>query len=268
MISLSRIYKSAQLKPAEKKIISNNHKIPSVEKIHEDNQQEKNEELNEKVEQIILEAEEKAKEIINKSKEEANQLLEEEKEKIEKWWAEKREEDKSIIQEIKENGFQEGFDTGFNQGKEQAEKEYEALIHQAKSILEEAYQTKENIIQEAEPNIIELASLVAEKIINKELELDKEIIVHITKEALRKTKEVDKISIYVSPSEISYIQNAREELLMEQNGQVELMIFPDSSIEAGGCIVKTSYGTLDAKIDTQLEEVRNILYDISGRRNQ
>jgi len=60
----------------------------------------------------------------------------------------------------------------------------------------------------------------------------------------------------------------REELLKGLNGQVELMIFPDSLIIDDGCIIKTLSGTLDAKIDTQLEEIKKNIIDIASRKNE
>ena len=215
---------------------------------------------------IIQDVDREAQRLIQQAKEQAAEMLKDENEKIEEWWSNKRKEDAILQEEAKSNGFEEGFKTGFKKAEKEAEEKYRELIQNAKNLLEESYILKEQIIQDSENEIIELSITIAKKIINRELELDPDIVQNITREILKNIKESEKISIFVNPRYFSYLQIAREELSAELNGQVELSIFPDPSIENGGCIIKTSSGTLDAKIDTQLEEIKNTLLEITGRR--
>ncbi len=216
------------------------------------------------IKKLIIDAKEEAALIIQQAKKQSKEIIEKEKSNISNWWDEKRAEDCSIIERVKKEGYNEGFSEGKIRAEDEANQQFQSMIKQAKKILEESYIIKEQIIQESELSIIDISIKIAEKIIIKEMEIDKNIIKLITKEALKNINEFDKISIFVNPEHFPFLQTARGDLLDGLNGQVELMIYPDSSIIIGGCIIKTSTGTLDAKIDTQLGEVKQALYDIMG----
>ncbi len=267
---MSKIYKSINFNN-EKKLIT--HSIDDLFEISENiennvniiNIDDDNSENDMEKRKLIMEAKQEAEKIIRQAKKQADEIIEKEKNNINKWWDDKRAEDLNIIEEVKKDGYKDGYSEGKIIAEDDMKQQYQSKIEQAQKILEESYKIKEQIIQEAELPIIETSIEIAEKIIKKEMETDKNIIKLIAKEALKNVNEFEKISIYINPEYFSYVHSAREDLLRELNGQVELMIYPDPSINDGGCIIRTSTGTLDAKIDTQLEEIKQALYDIAGR---
>jgi flagellar assembly protein FliH len=62
-----------------------------------------------------------------------------------------------------------------------------------------------------------------------------------------------------------YIQDARDELVLHVDSQAELQIIPDSSVTDMGCVVRSSFGSIDARIDTQLQEIKHALRQIALR---
>lgn len=262
---MSKLFKSVQLNPQDKKEILHNIPIPSIKPDIEENIPEDQAAATEVKEQIVKDAQEIADRIIQEAKNQVKELEEKERNRIEEWWNKKREEDLQASKEAKLNGYQEGYKEGWNKAKENLENQYHDKFSEIQQIIEESYKIKEELIYESELKIIELSLAVAEKIIFKEIEFDPDIIKTMTKEALKNIKEFEKISIHVHPQHFAYLQSAREELMMELNGQIELSIFPDPALEFGGCVIKTSNGTLDAKIDTQLEEIKALLFDLLAR---
>jgi len=271
---LSKIFKSVAFDREKKKIIS--RKIDPVKAAKEQESFQRDDEA-QLIEQeqlqvknkILQDAEETANKMIEAAKEKAAALLEEEQKKVEEWWKKKRDEDAAIVNEVKQIGYQEGYEKGRIQAEQEMKQRYEQIIVQAKQLLEESYQLKEQMIQEAELKIIDLSLAVAEKIMAKEMEINPDAIKGMVREALHHIKEHEKISIHVHPDHFSYLQLAKDDLKMDLNIQTELLIFPDSSIHQGGCMIKTSYGTLDAKIDTQLEELKQTLVEvIGGEKNE
>lgn len=265
-MSLSSVYKEFKVNSKGKKVIVYPQLI-SDENIAEESRLDINtlsSEFDDDTEQINNMKEE-AKRIVQEANQQAEEMILEKKQEIDTWWEQKRLEDKQITEDIKKKGYE----LGYVEGKESAEKElnqqYQSILEQANSILKEAYEAKEQIIQDSEPIIIDLSMKIAEKIIKKELDSDVEIIKNITVEALKNVKEFEKISIYVNPNDFIYLNGEREELLKNLNGQVDLMVYPDSSILNNGCIIKTTTGTLDARIDTQLEQIKHLLVELAGR---
>ncbi|WP_339063326.1 FliH/SctL family protein [Tepidibacillus marianensis] len=268
---MSRIYKSVDpLDQYEIKIIS--FSFPLQQKIDSEVSASTNNLLNFNKEhliatnQVIQDAEETAKRIIEQAKQKAEEIQQKTISDINCWW--EQEKHKLIIQEeeASNRGLQSGYEKGYHQGLQEAKEKQQDLVQQAAQILKEAYVLKEQIVQEAEPTIIDLSMTVAKKIILREIDSDPDIVKRITIETLKKTKEFEQIMINVDPNYFAYIQSARDELLMELNGNVELSIFPDSSIQDAGIMIKTSQGTLDARIDTQLEELKQVLLEVISRR--
>lgn len=266
-MSLSKLYKNIKVNGKGKIIIgcpelTIDRDIDSEKSISE---LQKNETLSLEKNEQILKAESEAARIIIEAKQQAQDMYDEKKTEIDTWWQKKRIEDEKIIKSAKK----EGFELGYSEGKENAEnklnQQYQSILNQANDILRETYEIKDQIVEESEPIIIELGLKIAEKVIKKELASDEEIIKFITLEALKNIKEFEKILIYVNPNDFTYLNSVREELCKNLNAQVDLQIYPDRSIDDKGCIIKTTSGALDARIDTQLEQLRQLLCEIAGR---
>ncbi len=85
------------------------------------------------------------------------------------------------------------------------------------------------------------------------------------RKVLARRREKGMIALCVSPSQFSYIQDARDELLLHIDSQAELQIIPDGSVQDHGCVIRSSFGSIDARIDTQLNEIKQALQDLAIR---
>ncbi|MNG37780.1 flagellar assembly protein H [compost metagenome] len=50
---------------------------------------------------------------------------------------------------------------------------------------------------------------------------------------------------------------------MAVDSQAELQILPDSTVKDHGCVIRSSFGSIDARIDTQLAEIKKELIRIA-----
>lgn len=266
MTSLSKIHKAYKTIESEKKVIAISYRAPinNDSLVIEDEETDNKIVAEEEVHEAVVEAEKLAQDIIAKAEVEAARLIDDEKKKIEAWWESKRVEDNEIVELAKKEGYSAGYIAGSEQAEKELKEQYNGHLLNAQTLLQEAYKIKEEIIQESEEDIIHLSLLIAEKIINREIEQDPNIITELTKEILRSTKEIEHVSIFVNPDYYIYLYNAREDLSKGLNGRVQLLVYPDPSIESVGVVIKTTFETIDAKIDTQLEEVKKILLELSG----
>lgn len=55
----------------------------------------------------------------------------------------------------------------------------------------------------------------------------------------------------------------REELSFAIDSQAELKILPDASVKDRGCVIRSAYGSVDARIDTQLTEIKKELIRVA-----
>jgi len=256
------------IKPSQYEEIGENKKIVFTQivdmnkNILEDNVEQTNNFNKEIGEKIINEAENKAKKIIEEAEYTIKLLYLETENKIKDLWLKVDEDKKKIFEDAKENGYKEGYSKGLELAKKEVMEEYQEKILQANNLLTNAYQEKEKIINEAEPFIIELSLEIAKKIINKTIEQDNHFVLNIVKNALTKVHQFGLINIYVSPDYYGILINARENLLQNKLGIREIRIIPDSSINDAGCVIESEFGTVDATVTTQLEEIKNAINEL------
>jgi flagellar assembly protein FliH len=178
---------------------------------------------------------------------------------LEEW--RKQEEERFLLQleEQKRLGYEEGYQLGIEDGTSFAQQQYQTQLQKAASVLEQAFQEKASIIQEAEPFVIELTTEIAKKVLQQELKTHPESLIHLIKETLSSVYETSSLSIGVAPEDFSFVQKQREQLMAIDSGHIEVKVIPDYSIEQGGCVIRTSSGSIDARIDVQLSEIKKVL---------
>jgi flagellar assembly protein FliH len=213
--------------------------------------------------QILRDAESVAEDQIKQAIDESSALREAAQGDIEEWWQERRSMDLQAEEEARQAGMEKGFQQGLEQAEAQVLQQYENLLAEAKAVLEQAYDMKRQIIQESEPFLVELATAIAGKIVQQELSLNPEWIIGMTRSVLARKREKGTITLCVSPNQFAYIRDARDELMLAVDSQAELEILPDSTVGEAGCVVRTAFGSVDARVDTQLKEIKLALQQLS-----
>jgi len=214
-----------------------------------------------KADQILIEAEKQAAEIIEKAKQTAQELEMQTSEKISQWWTENEAKLEATAQDAMERGFQEGYEQGIVAAEEQVQRDFASKTEQVQQLLLQAYEEKQTIISEAEPFLLELSTVIAEQIIKQELESAPEKFVELIKQHILRFKEKDSITICVHPEDFEFIQSQRSHLISVVNGETEIKIIPDHSVSVKGCIIRTAFGSVDARIDTQVEEIKKAILE-------
>ncbi|MHC0038139.1 FliH/SctL family protein [Pseudoneobacillus sp. C159] len=211
--------------------------------------------------QIIQEAQLKAREIIKEAEQRASLIIDDTEEKASMWWKENEQRLENLSQEAKDKGFQEGLNIGKKEAEEKINQEYKQKIEEVQALLEHAYKQKETIILEAEPFLLELSYAISSQIIKQELESYPDKFMELIKQHILRFKEKEFITVCVHPEDFDFIQSQRALLLAVVNGETEIKIIPDHSVSPKGCIIRTAYGSIDARIDTQIEEIKKVIQE-------
>ncbi|MEK4510307.1 FliH/SctL family protein [Paenibacillus sp. FSL K6-2524] len=213
--------------------------------------------------QMLSDAKDFAERQVREASEQSERLLAEAKEQIETWWQERRVQDEDLIEALKSEGFSQGYEEGKVQAEQTLQNKINVMMAEATAVLEEAHIEKGRIIQEAEPFLVELSCAIAEKIIDKQLDLEPEYTLELIKGNLSRKREQGLLTLCVSPSHFAFVQAAREELSLAIDSQAELQILPDPTVKDRGCVIRSSFGSVDARVDTQLSEIKKELLRIS-----
>lgn len=190
------------------------------------------------IKQRVLSAYDEAKEIVARARQEAARIRSDAGETIQRAKTER------------ESERQKGFDEGYQEG----------LGRLTERILD-AEGTKEKILAEAEPQIIRMVMDIAEKVIGRQIE--KGAVVDVVKKSIAQSVG-RKIVVRIHPSDVPTVKEREKELMigLEQNQSVSVK--EDEEIPPGGCIVETEMGTVDARLETQIQAIKKALGLVDG----
>ncbi|MEW6507415.1 MAG: FliH/SctL family protein [Bacteroidota bacterium] len=132
-------------------------------------------------------------------------------------------------------------------------KKYEEVYH----ILEDFDKKLKEYEQSFERLVVGTSVELARKIIQKEVK-DQSIINDVVKEAISKVIGANEVRIKFHPDDMKEL-NTLSRNLINSSSFSKIKFEEDEKIEKGGCLVETEIGNVDARISTQLEELRRKL---------
>ncbi len=180
-------------------------------------------------------AKDKAEKIILEAEKQANQIRKQAKDIL------------AEVEAVREKAKKEGFEQGNQEGLAQVT---EKLV-QFEAIREKFY-------KEAEPELIKLATAIAEKVIGQIVSEKPDVIMDVVKQALERSLG-DRITIKLNPEDYKTIQESNFEFKDILDRTKRLHLKEDDTIAKGGCVVETEVGTIDAQIETQMEAIKKAL---------
>ncbi|WP_238653794.1 FliH/SctL family protein [Paenibacillus piscarius] len=213
--------------------------------------------------QMLKDAQEFAEDQVRSASQEAENIIESARTEAEEWWRQQREQDELLTEAVKAEGYQQGYQEGLAQAELEMSRRMAEMMEEARSVLQEAYRARDVIIQEAEPFLVEMSCSIAEKIVDKQLTVEPQFAMDLIRKNLARKREQGLISLCVSPAQFAFVNAAREELSLAVDSQAELQILPDSTVKDQGCVIRSSFGSIDARVDTQLAEIKKELLRIA-----
>jgi flagellar assembly protein FliH len=212
-------------------------------------------------EDILQQARDEAAFILEQARAEADCLVDEAKRQAETILAEAANRVEEAAGEAREEGYQSGYQAGFQAGKADGEADYRQLIGETVEMINGFEEEKKALMRDSHLQIVQLACAIAEKIMEKELEVGGSWIENTVKSALAELVDRSQIEIVAHPEDIPLLLKFREECSTIYDSQMEIRYSADEKIRKGGCILRTRQGTVDARIECQLNEVKRALLE-------
>lgn len=158
-----------------------------------------------------------------------------------------------------QSGFNDGFEKGTTEGEqagfELASRKIEPLLDSLKQGLLQLNNLRQATYQKIEKEVVDLALAIARKVICREIEVDKEVVVCVAREALAKVEDPGKINIKMNPSDLQLISETKHQF-SELIGNIDnVTLEAEENIQSGGCVIETDLGEIDARIEKQLQAV-------------
>jgi flagellar assembly protein FliH len=160
---------------------------------------------------------------------------------------------------------QEAFDKGTQEERKKADDDLAGICSALSEAISIVSRLREKIVRESEDELLKLAFMVAKKIVRQEIKHDRQILVQLVSEALRGFPEQHDIVVSLHPEDYKVITSNRELFLAGIGEDRQITLKPDETTTLGGCIVESSTGVIDARIEAQLDEIYKGLVEERGK---
>jgi len=154
---------------------------------------------------------------------------------------------------------------GFREGQEKARRDIEQdysnkLIRKYEEVYNILQQYDENLLdleKAFECLVIETAYEISKKIVHREIE-DRTIINENIKTAVNKIIGANEVRLKMNPADVDALTNESKNMINSSSFN-KIKIESDERVEKGGCLIETEIGNVDARISTQITELKRKL---------
>ncbi len=146
---------------------------------------------------------------------------------------------------------------GLQQGRLAAETEYRRQLETLRALIESVQTGRARYVQDIADDAGEIVFAVVTKMLGEGY-ASKQAVTAAVREAIRQYKERGRLTIRVAPQDLELLQAKRREWL-DGTGAGEVDLIADEQVQLGGCVLEGASGNLDARLETQLERLKQVL---------
>ncbi|PIE04663.1 MAG: flagellar assembly protein FliH [Spirochaetales bacterium] len=198
-------------------------------------------------------AEDEAERIKTEAQSEAERIIQD---------AENRRE--QVFAEARAEAVNEGREEGWQEGREEAQR----LIDRLHKILDASIEKRQEIIDEAETQLIDLVLLISRKVVKVISENQKNVVINNIVQALRKLKSRGDVAIRVNLADLDLTTEHVKDFMRMAENVKSITVLEDSSVDKGGAVIETDFGQIDARVSSQLREIEEKILELVPIRSR
>jgi flagellar assembly protein FliH len=157
--------------------------------------------------------------------------------------------------DLQRQAFEQGRKKGTEEGRAQVQAEVEVEFKRAIHLANEIGRARVAALEECERDIVEVALAISQKIILRELEIDKEFIVRQVRQILSQLVNKGLVTLKVHPQDLVVLEPLHQALQSEFLEGDHLVIESHEAVQLGGCLVEQAGLQLDGRLQHQMETV-------------
>jgi flagellar assembly protein FliH len=92
------------------------------------------------------------------------------------------------------------------------------------------------------------------------------VVINNVVQALRKLQEKSDVVVRVNLKDVKLTTEHAEDMLRMVENVENITVVEDVSVDAGGAIIETDFGEIDARISSQLREIEDRIVELSPIR--
>lgn len=164
-------------------------------------------------------------------------------------------------------GHEEGFAAGHAAGEAAVREEMAELVRQtntqAEKTLRDAHDAIRDYVVNAEQDIVSIAMTAVERVLPQHFIDVPQMVLPVVRDAILRVKDQKEIVVHVPPASYDFVLMARDELRSVLTaGDTNLTITSDEALKPGDCLVETPNGSVDARLQTQIEQLKKAVREV------
>jgi len=158
--------------------------------------------------------------------------------------------------EILEQAYHEGYRAGEEAGRKEGQHAYDDQIGALHEVGASIHSAFEVFLSDAEDLLVEIAFASVCKILGRAL-CGRDGVSAMVREVIEQVREREQLIVRLAPDDFA--------LLVEEDGAAlnaeawHAQLKPDERVALGGCLIDSPSGTLDGRLETQLQRLREVL---------
>ena len=175
---------------------------------------------------------------------------------------------KQRVTQTEREAYERGYTDGHSKGYDEGKAEVQRLVESLHGIITRAIEKRNEIIEEAETQIINLVLLIVKKVIKVISENQKNVVINNVVQALRKLKSRGDVVIRVNLADLELTSEHVKDFMKMVENVKSITVLEDTSVDRGGCIIETDFGQIDARISSQLHEIEERILELMPIRSK
>jgi len=157
--------------------------------------------------------------------------------------------------------YQRGLQEGEAVGRQQGAAQVQAPLERLARTIEEIAGIRPRLRHEAEEDVVKLALAIARRILYREIATDPAALLGLVRAALDKLDGRGIHRVRANPQDAGILQPHFQQVGLPY----KIEVFADPALERGAAVFETEHGSLDASVDTQLNEIERGFADLVRR---
>ncbi len=156
---------------------------------------------------------------------------------------------------LQQQVFKQGWLKGMAEGRAQCQAKVDEQLNRAIHLGNQIGRARVAALEEHDRDVVEVALAICKKILLKEVDADKELIVRQVRQILGLLLNKHLVTLKVHPTDLLVLEPLHEALRAEFLDGDHLVIEAYADVQPGGCLVEQAGLQLDARLEQQLEAV-------------
>lgn len=171
------------------------------------------------------------------------------------------------VESIREKARSEGFESGKEDGMTQRYEEAGEFLEHLESIMKELGQFRKRVAYYTEQDGIQLALLIAKKILHAELKVNKKVILKILAQTLSKMEGKGKFVVWVSAEDHQFAMAARPSLKRYLDESQSITFRSKPSLARGNILIETDREVIDLTFESQFYHLEQLFSQALAERD-